>query len=496
MAYNVHFAKGSQLSYNSLATKDPGTLYFITDAENPAFYLGTQKLSSLAEVATLVSRCDGEDQEIAAIKSALRGIDLTKESSVLTVIQNTAADIRDDIGEVSDLNTVSQTVVEAVNEVLSTVEQNKTDGTLSIIVNDEPTGLLRTYTVKQGTDTIGIINIPKDLVVQSGRVIEVVADEEELGKWVVKGSPTNEEIISASVAKAGTYMELRIRNQETDEPVYIDVQHLVDIYTAQQNATQVQLSVIGTEISAVIVQQSITSRELATDSVITVKIADKNVTKAKLEQSVQDSLDLADTSVQTISEGLVNYSIDVDGEPVRVHGLGSAALQDEDYFDLKNSAANVLGLPSDSADAMTVYGAHAHATLAESNANTYTDNALTWGSIGNATQTPATPTPSDDYTGYPNTLLTQLGASAYASTFSDYISATLAQDEGSITLTGDGVSAIVFTLDANKTTATYTDESGEEQNTTYQVDYTTGTVTVTNSPKSSQEPSEPEPSEP
>ena len=121
MAYNVHFAKGSFLAYNALATKDSGTLYFITDANAPAFYLGEQKLSSLAEVATLASRCDGEDGEIGVLKSALKGIDITKEGEVLSVIQNFVADIMDDIGTVSSLKTTNKTVVTSVNEIYDTI---------------------------------------------------------------------------------------------------------------------------------------------------------------------------------------------------------------------------------------------------------------------------------------------------------------------------------------------------------------------------------------
>ena len=43
---------------------------------------------------------------------------------------------------------------------------------------------------------------------------------------------------------------------------------------------------------------SIGSTELAADAVVTAKIADGNVTKAKLASTVQTSLDLADTALQ------------------------------------------------------------------------------------------------------------------------------------------------------------------------------------------------------
>ena len=386
MAYNVHFSKGSQIAYTNLKTYDPGTLYFITDANAPAFYLGEQKLSSVTEVANLVSRCDSEDTEIDILKSALKGIDTTKEGEVLRVIQNLNSDLSDVVGDKNDLSTTTKTnIVAAINELFATVSQNKTDSIVTVEVDDSPNdNLLKQYTIKQGTEIKGIINIPKDLVVQSGRLVEIVQGD-DVTTWVIKNDLGDEEIAERSastIKKAGTYIELKIASQAQDEPIYINVNQLIDIYTAKPNATQVQLSVIGNEFSAAIIPQSITSTELATDSVITVKIADLNVTKAKLASDVQLSLEKADTAVQTISEGTTDYSILVDGNAVRVHGLGSAALQDDDYFDHAGEAAAVLGADGDTPATRTVYGAHAHATQALADAQTYTDNALTWGAIG------------------------------------------------------------------------------------------------------------------
>ena len=137
---------------------------------------------------------------------------------------------------------------------------------------------------------------------------------------------------------------------------------MVDIYTAQQSATQVQLAINSStrEISATIVAGSITSTELAADAVTTVKIADGNVTKAKLAQAVQDSLDAADSALQKadITTGTTNGTIEVDGSEVSVAGLGTAAYT-----------------------ASTAYDAAGSASTAEQNAKSYTDTALTWGTL-------------------------------------------------------------------------------------------------------------------
>ena len=95
---------------------------------------------------------------------------------------------------------------------------------------------------------VGTINIPKDLVVQSGSVVV---------------NPTGQ--------PAGTYIELIIQNQA--EPLYINVADLVDDYTAQQNATQVQLAISATnEISATLVDGGVSTAKIADDAVTAAKI--------------------------------------------------------------------------------------------------------------------------------------------------------------------------------------------------------------------------------
>ena len=136
--------------------------------------------------------------------------------------------------------------------------------------------MAKSYTIKQGTKTVATIDIPKDMVVKSGAV------EKD-----PKGQP------------AGTYLVLTLANA-TEDKVYVNVGTLVDIYTAKASATQVQIAIDSAtrEISATIVAGSVTATELADAAVVTAKIADGNVTKAKLSKEVQASLDKADTALQ------------------------------------------------------------------------------------------------------------------------------------------------------------------------------------------------------
>ena len=173
-------------------------------------------------------------------------------------------------------------------------------------------GYAKSYTFKQGTETIGTVDIPKDMVVSSGEVKTYTAQTLPTGT----GAPTS----------AGTYLVLTLSNA-TNDKVYINVGTLVDIYKAKANATKIQISIDSTtrEISASVVAGSIGATELATNAVTTVKIADGNVSKEKLATAVQTSLGKADTAVQSVKTGTVNGTIVVDGKDVAVKGLGSAA---------------------------------------------------------------------------------------------------------------------------------------------------------------------------
>lgn len=160
----------------------------------------------------------------------------------------------------------------------------KDDVQISITTDTTTEGAAKSYTVKQGETQIAVIDIPKDMVVSNGTV-ETYTDAT---------LPTDD----GAPTKAGTYIVLTIANKASDK-LYIPAETLVDVYKAQQDATQVQLTVSpDNTISAVIVAASIGTTELADSAVTTDKIADKNVTLGKLDESVQASLGLADTALQ------------------------------------------------------------------------------------------------------------------------------------------------------------------------------------------------------
>lgn len=216
------------------------------------------------------------------------------------------------LGDLSDLATMAKSdLVSAINEVLAAVGAGGT-GSVVTITESTPSGYAKSYTVKQGDNTVGVINIPKDMVVSSGEV-----------ETNPSGQPT------------GTYLVLTLANATSDK-VYINVGTLVDIYTAAKNATQVQLSINSEtrEISATIVAGSIGTTELASKCVTGAKLADNAVdtehiangavSVTKLDSALQEILQ-SFIRASDITTGTANGTISVDGTDVPVRGLGSMA---------------------------------------------------------------------------------------------------------------------------------------------------------------------------
>lgn len=211
------------------------------------------------------------------IKAKVAADDATTLASAKSAVNEAKNAVDAKIGTLDDLTMTNKTdLVVALNEVAASVEAGGTGSVVKISTETTTEGYAKSYTFTQGSTKLGVIDIPKDMVVSSGTVEKDPKDQQP-----------------------GTYLVLTLANA-TNDKVYINVGTLVDIYTAKAEATQIQLAIDSTtrEISATIVAGSITATELAADAVVTAKIADGNVTKAKLSTDVQTSLGKADSAIQ------------------------------------------------------------------------------------------------------------------------------------------------------------------------------------------------------
>jgi hypothetical protein len=153
---------------------------------------------------------------------------------------------------------------------------------VSVSTDTTTTGMLKTYTLKQGGTTIGTIDIPKDLVVSSGSVVT--------GAWT--GTTFTE-----STSGKDTAIKLVLSNNET---LYINASSLVDVYGVSDTTT-IDMTITGTTISASIKAGSVGTTELSDGAVTNAKITDGTIEKGKLVSAVQTSLGKANSAVQSVA---------------------------------------------------------------------------------------------------------------------------------------------------------------------------------------------------
>lgn len=307
-----------QLSFkksSSFSSYEEGTIYFETSTH-------------LIKVGTGSNSCE--------YYSGVRSAAWNSTTKVLTIVNQVGENIElnfADVASAEGVNSLLQTLRDDLNTKLAKPATNGTVGQVlrlkdssgntewyslpaatdySIAIDSSEagtqTGYLKSYHIAQNGVEIGIINIPKDLVVTSGSCVA--------GTW-------SNDVFTESSSGTGKAIKLVIANQT--DPVYINVKDLVDVYTAQQNATQVQIAISNSNvISATIVNGSVT-----TDS---------------LDSSVKTALGKANSAVQSVAAGTGNGTIKVDGTDVSVTGLKSAA-----YTESSAYATSAQGTKADSA---------------------------------------------------------------------------------------------------------------------------------------------------
>lgn len=185
---------------------------------------------------------------------------------------------------------------------------------------------------KDGTGVGAVIDIPKDMVVESG---------------TVETNPTGQ--------PAGTYLVLTLANKTSDK-VYINVGNLIEYVTA------------GDSPDGMVVVS------ISDDHKVTATLGNASITEAKLAKEVTDKLAKAVSAVQSVTAGSANGTIAVNGEDVAVTGLADAAYATvvslnktaQDKVDAAKTALE--GTDSDDKTAVTIKGAKAFATDAAATA--------------------------------------------------------------------------------------------------------------------------------
>jgi len=224
----------------------------------------TAKANSDAIAAADADYAAGDNQFVTAV---------TQENGKITAVgfgKPAAAGVDFTAGTGTDALT-STTVQAAVDEVNTKVNNLDADSKVTISTGNS-TSDVKKYDFYQGTPSesnlIGTINIPKDLVVSSGDVVDVE------GVKNIKLTLTS------------------------GEDIFIPVNELVDVYTGVTAESGVSVSVTtGNGISAVLTSDAVATANIQNGAVTTAKIADSGVTRDKLAGAVRDAIDASITAV-------------------------------------------------------------------------------------------------------------------------------------------------------------------------------------------------------
>ena len=353
-----------------------------------------QKITSATGGKIVVSKADG------TIEESSNGVsDFALASSLSAVATSGDAD------DVTYDNTTSQLSSTNVQDAIDEIAQQSAGGVGSKTVYITTTSggssdpYSKRYGIYQGAtgsssspvvgEKLADIDIPKDMVVESGSVVDIVfkASDNTLHEGSESGTDVTVAIkgqgVTPTSADAGKYIKLVIANSSSTA-LYIKATDLVDIYTAQQNATQVQLAIDSNNvISATIVAGSIgttelastcvTTAKLADDAVTTAKIVDANVTADKLASNAVTTAKIADDAVtadkvaisahsETQTAGADGLAISVtttDGQVSAVSGSIASNTYDA-YGSASGVASTLTGTAQDTASDLTLYGLRAY----------------------------------------------------------------------------------------------------------------------------------------
>lgn len=394
---NVLFKLLTRAQFDAL-TPVAGTFYRVQETDNSeSFYNGSNKLDrndlDVAEFALATATAGVVTiKAIKEIDGAIAvGTDTTKDVVLAKVATTGAAE---DVSIADAGGYLDATDVEgAIQELAEASAGGVASKTVYITetAGGSEAAYSKRYGVYQGAtgsaaspvpaEKLVDIDIPKDMVVEEGSVVDVVfkASDSTLHEGTEEGPDVTEEIMGSATptaANAGKYIKLVIANA-TSDTIWIAAKDLVDIYTAAQNADEVQVTISSSNvISAAIVAVNGTKVGYTYDGgsitetvsaalarldgadTVTGSVANKIKTAVEALDADLDATGTAAHSGTFVAGGIT----EVDGvitsvKPVEVENAGAAAA--------------VLGTSGDTSAQATVYGAKAYA-------DEQISDALTW----------------------------------------------------------------------------------------------------------------------
>ena len=285
---------------------------FYADANEMTDAGGGQSYYTILDVEGSAAEVEEIKQQIDAINDII-GDGLSPET-----LTDAINDINDKIGSgFSENHTIADALAELEEALTVTLESS-----------DDP-DYAKVYTLKQGGNIIGTINIPKDIVIKEGSLVH--------GYW--SGDTFTEDEEGPDVA-----IKLVLNNEDV---IYINAKDLIDTYTAGDG--------ISLENNVVSIKYNERSEEFLVVDEDGIKVQgiqaaiDAKADAERLEGS--DGISIASNKVKAVAAG---YSAPAVKNPISVDesGIKFASVLDCGFFDsetvVANSAADVNAIANPS----------------------------------------------------------------------------------------------------------------------------------------------------
>lgn len=356
--------------------KDGDTIDSFKDVETAL--AGKQATGDYATKTEAQGYADAKDADIAAAKKA--GDDAMAEAQG-KVASVTAADNSMTVAGTATAPTIAAKLSEDADNALELAEDGlkvviPAAAEYSVVKDETSADYAAVYHLTKGGVNVGAaINIPKDMVVESGSVVELADGE-------VEGYT------------AGTYIKLVLANAGGDV-LYINVNGLIEYVTSGSAAGDMVVIAVSDDhkVTATITDGSITLTKLATDVQTAIGKAHSHTNAAVLDTITEakttawDSAaakehehankDLLDTYTQT--EANLADAVAKKHSHANAEELDKIAVGDKEKWDA--AAADTDTIKGDYLKAADKTALEEYADQVEVDANAYTDGLLTWGTF-------------------------------------------------------------------------------------------------------------------